>query len=201
MNTMNPGDKVRRVNDDAGLLQVSNRVYTVKKFRAEKCASLPSYYGAVELEGVLGEYDAHRFVVVERAATIGGVTTAPKQVTLEELTAPSSTHPSLTINKPLYDGHLLPEDSAERKTIPLFSVLFGYFPSAMVALANHSYKSNEKHNPGEELHWSRGKSDDHQDAALRHLAEGDYLGLLWRAAALLQLELESKGAPKAPKAR
>lgn len=96
---------------------------------------------------------------------------------------------------------LLPEDSAERKTIPLFSVLFGYFPAAMVALTKHSYASNEKHNPGEELHWSRAKSDDHADAALRHLVEGDHVGLLWRAAALLQMQLEGEGYPKAPLAK
>lgn len=96
---------------------------------------------------------------------------------------------------------LLPHDSAERKQIPLYSVLFGYFPDAMIALAKHSYESNEKHNPGEELHWSRGKSDDHQDAAMRHLVEGDHVGLLWRAAALLQLDLEKKGHAVAPAAR
>lgn len=96
---------------------------------------------------------------------------------------------------------LLPHDSSERKEIPLCSVLFGYFPSAMVALAKHSHDSNEKHNPGEELHWSRGKSDDHSDAAMRHLVEGDYVGLLWRAAALLQLELEEQGHPVAPLAK
>lgn len=96
---------------------------------------------------------------------------------------------------------VLPHDSAERKGIPLYSVLFGYFPSAMVALAKHAHDSNEKHNPGEELHWSRAKSDDHADAALRHLVEGDYVGLLWRAAALLQLELEEQGHSVAPLAR
>lgn len=102
---------------------------------------------------------------------------------------------------PLAEKSVLPHDSAERKTYPLYSVLFGYFPAAMAELAKHSYESNEKHNPGEELHWSRGKSDDHADAALRHLVEGDYRGLLWRAAALLQLELEGEGYPKAPLAR
>lgn len=96
---------------------------------------------------------------------------------------------------------LLPHDSDERKGIPLYSVLFGYFPSAMVALAKHAHDSNEKHNPGEELHWSRAKSDDHADAALRHLVEGDYVGLLWRAAALLQLELEEQGHSVAPLAK
>lgn len=121
-----------------------------------------------------------------RVLKAGGVTTAPRNVTVTSRPAP----------KPL-----LPHDSAERKTIPLYSVLFGYFPDAMVALAKHSYESNEKHNPGEELHWSRGKSDDHADAAMRHLVEGDYVGLLWRAAALLQLELEAEGHAVAPLAR
>ena len=101
----------------------------------------------------------------------------------------------------LAEKSVLPHDSAERKTYPLYSVLFGYFPAAMAELAKHSYESNEKHNPGEELHWSRGKSDDHADAAMRHLVEGDYRGLLWRAAALLQIELEGEGYPKAPLAR
>lgn len=102
---------------------------------------------------------------------------------------------------PTAGKELLPHDSDERKGIPLHSVLFGYFPSAMVALAKHAHDSNEKHNPGEELHWSRAKSDDHADAALRHLVEGDYVGLLWRAAALLQLELEEQGHPVAPLAK
>lgn len=96
---------------------------------------------------------------------------------------------------------LLPHDSQERKNLPVFSVLFGYFPAAMVKLTQHCFVSNEKHNPGEELHWSRGKSDDHKDAAMRHLIEGDHVGLLWRAAALLQLQLEAEGAEKAPLAR
>lgn len=123
---------------------------------------------------------------LDRVLTVGGVTTAPRDVVVTSHPAPRP---------------LLPHDSAERKTIPLYSVLFGYFPDAMVALAKHSYESNEKHNPGEDLHWSRGKSDDHADAAMRHLVEGDHVGLLWRAAALLQLELEAKGHAVAPLAR
>jgi hypothetical protein len=195
--TFNPGDVIERTGgsiSSEGML--NGKQYTVAEVFG------PDDFQRVKVKEIEKfAYDADKFRLVARCVTVGGVTTAPRRLTLEELTVPSGTHPSLKAPKPLYDGHLLPEDSAERKTIPLFSVLFGYFPSAMVALANHSYKSNEKHNPGEDLHWSRGKSDDHQDAALRHLAEGDYLGLLWRAAALLQLELESKGAPKAPKAR
>jgi hypothetical protein len=94
-----------------------------------------------------------------------------------------------------------PEDSAERKMYPVFSGVLQYFPAAIAALANHSYLGNEKHNPGQPLHWARGKSDDHLDAAGRHLTERDLRGLAWRALAALQLEEEAKGAPIAPGAR
>lgn len=92
----------------------------------------------------------------------------------------------------------LPAGSAERKEYPLYSVLFGYFPAAMNSLAHHAYKSNDKHNPGKPLQWSRNNSDDHAECLLRHLQEGDYEGVMWRAAALLQLAKEKEGAPVAP---
>lgn len=90
---------------------------------------------------------------------------------------------------------VLPKDSTERKTYPMHTVIAGYFPAALAAVAHHSFVNNERHNPGEEMHWSRGKSDDHLDAAMRHLVEGDLVGLAWRALAALQLEEERKGAP------
>lgn len=92
----------------------------------------------------------------------------------------------------------LPAGSAERKEYPLYSVLFGYFPAAMNSLAHHAFKSNDKHNPGKPLQWSRNNSDDHAECLLRHLQEGDYEGVMWRAAALLQLQKEKEGAPVAP---
>lgn len=95
----------------------------------------------------------------------------------------------------------LPGDSAERKTYPLYSGLMQYFPAALAKVAHHSYLGNEKHNPGQPLHHARGKSDDHLDAAARHLLEGDLAGLAWRALAALQLECEAGGAPVAPGAR
>ena len=86
----------------------------------------------------------------------------------------------------------IPKDSAKRKEYPLYRGLFKYFPHALCAIAHHSYKNNEKHNPGEELHWSRGKSDDHRDAEMRHVLEDDWVAHGWRALAILQLHLESK---------
>ncbi len=96
---------------------------------------------------------------------------------------------------------LLPEDSAARKTYPVFSGLVQYFPAALAAVAHHSYIGNAKHNPGQPLHHDRAKSSDEADALLRHLMEGDYVGTAWRALSLLQKHLESNGAPLAPGAR
>ena len=91
-------------------------------------------------------------------------------------------------------------DSAGRKKVPMFSGVMAYFPDAIAALAEHSYKGNEKHNPGEPLHHARGKSMDHTDCIMRHLAnyngmDGDALeavALFWRAGALCQEVLERK---------
>jgi len=93
---------------------------------------------------------------------------------------------------------LFPDDSDARKTYPVYSGLLTYFPAALAAIAHHSYVNNEKHNPGEPLHWNRAKSTDEADALLRHLMEGDYVGMAWRALALLQKHLEAEGAPLAP---
>lgn len=70
----------------------------------------------------------------------------------------------------------LPTDSDVRKTYPLFRGLFGYFGAALAGVAHHSWKSNERHNPGSELHWSMNKSTDHADCIARHLLDlGDML--------------------------
>lgn len=96
---------------------------------------------------------------------------------------------------------LFPEDSAARKEYPVFSGFVQYFPSAIAAIARHSYLGNKKHNPGQPLHHDRAKSDDEADAQLRHIMEGDYIGMGWRAMSLLQKHLEANGAPIAPAAR
>lgn len=96
---------------------------------------------------------------------------------------------------------LFPDDSAARKTYPMYSGLLQYFPAALAAVANHSHRGNAKHNPGQPLHHDRAKSDDEPDALVRHLMEGDYVGCAWRALSLLQKDCEAKGAPIAPAAR
>lgn len=99
---------------------------------------------------------------------------------------------------------ILPSDPMERKRYPVASGVLDYFPSALVEIAKVSKAGNDQHNPGEPLHWARGKSMDQADTIIRHFLERGTLdsdGLrhsakfAWRALALLQLELEEAGAP------
>lgn len=96
---------------------------------------------------------------------------------------------------------LFPEDSAARKEYPIYSGFLQYFPAAVAAIARHSYLGNQKHNPGQPLNHDRAKSGDEPDALARHLMEGDYVGMAWRALSMLQKHLEANGAPIAPAAR
>ena len=95
----------------------------------------------------------------------------------------------------------LPTDSAERKRIPLFSGVVAYFPDALVGVARVSFEGNEKHNPGQPLHWAREKSTDHEDCIARHSVDALKAATLeekvqhlrnraWRALASLQLAEE-----------
>lgn len=92
--------------------------------------------------------------------------------------------------------------SAERKEIPLHTIMAQYFPDAFAALARHSKKNNDKHNPGEPLHWSRNKSSDHLECAARHLltpnaidpvsGETELVAAFWRLGAAVQLQEEKR---------
>jgi hypothetical protein len=101
---------------------------------------------------------------------------------------------------------LLPNDATERKAIPIATGVLDYFTAAIAEIAKVSFKGNQQHNPGEPLHWSRGKSNDHADTMQRHFLERGQLDtdgqrhsakMAWRALAILQLEMEENGAPMA----
>ena len=101
---------------------------------------------------------------------------------------------------------LFPADAKARKEIPLASGVLDYFPSALIEVAKVSFEGNKQHNPGEPLHWARGKSMDQSDTTIRHFMERGTFDsdgirhsakLAWRALAILQLELEAEGAPVA----
>lgn len=96
---------------------------------------------------------------------------------------------------------LLPTDSKTRKEMPIYRGVVAYFPRALGAIAHLSFQSNEKHNPGEPLHWSKNKSSDHLDCIMRHLIENGTVDpddgflhdikLAWRALANLEIVLEN----------
>ena len=96
------------------------------------------------------------------------------------------------------------DDSAARKRVPLTTGCLDYFPDALKAVARLSLIGNDKHNPGQPLHWSRGKSNDHLDCAGRHLLtpfaidpdskEVHLANAAWRILAELQLYCEKQRA-------
>lgn len=99
--------------------------------------------------------------------------------------------------------------SADRKGVAVARGLFAYFPDALALVARHSVRSNEKHNPGQPVHWSREKSTDHEDCIARHaisiaidpdsLDDGQLhmVCRAWRALAALQLWAEAQHAKPA----
>lgn len=119
----------------------------------------------------------------------------------------------------------LPTDSDERKNLPVLSGALKYAPAAVMLMSETSKLGNDKHNPGQELHHSRGKSADHGDCIGRHVMDVEdivaaftrgveqspenlkqlrlELGqLMWRTGLYVQ-ELAEKylGAPLAPGAK
>jgi hypothetical protein len=62
-------------------------------------------------------------------------------------------------------------DSATRKLMPVASGVLKYFPDSQMLKAWISRVGNDKHNPGEPLHWAKGKSADEPDAEVRHMLD------------------------------
>lgn len=92
-------------------------------------------------------------------------------------------------------------DIGDREQYPMADGLMHYFPDALAYVAHVSKVGNDQHNPGEPMHWARGKSTNHPDKILRHqMSAGteDTDGTLhsgkvaWRALAQLQEELERR---------
>jgi hypothetical protein len=113
-------------------------------------------------------------------------------------------------------GRLLDSKFGEqRKAFPITTGFLDYFPDAVAAGAEVSFLGNQKHNPGQPLHHSRGKSNDHADCIGRHLMQrGGFekitidgkehlvrhsAALFWRAGALLQEELENEAGYDLPR--
>ena len=105
-------------------------------------------------------------------------------------------------------------ESKRRKGMPLFDGCMMYFPDALLAVAEFSRMANDKHNPGERVHWSKSKSNDHPNCVARHLIDigpnwdgvdtefgvMHAVPLAWRALATLQIAIEAKRAGMTPHA-
>lgn len=103
-------------------------------------------------------------------------------------------------------GSTLQVSSDERKQIPIATGVIDYFPDALVEVARVSRIGNDKHNPGEPLHWARGKGGNNADELMRHFVERGKMDsdttlhsgkVAWRALAMLQLEIEARRAQEA----
>lgn len=107
---------------------------------------------------------------------------------------------------PLGFDRPFPTDSAARKEYPIVEGLLDYFPDACAEVAHVSFVGNEKHNPGQPMHWARGKSSDHANCTVRHVMQRGGFDTItaggksyrirhaaeaaWRALALCQEEIE-----------
>jgi hypothetical protein len=108
-------------------------------------------------------------------------------------------------------GASLPADTAARGEYPMADGLLYYFPAALAEVARVSKVGNDQHNPGQPMHWARGKSMDHGNKIIRHQVDAGTLDadgtrhsakVAWRALAQLQEELEQQeGAPLPRNAR
>lgn len=103
---------------------------------------------------------------------------------------------------------VLPKDAKARKETPIWTGVMMYFPAVWAEVAKVSVEGNKQHNPGEPLHWARGKSTDYLDSAFRHMLDhgageqkdddGTYhlAKAIWRLCAQLQVVIEQNGGSK-----
>ncbi len=116
-------------------------------------------------------------------------------VVVNGIPVPASTHPAGLQNV----LRTLPARADDRKAAPVMTGALDYFPLALAEIARISKAGNDQHNPGQPLHWARGKSADHADCVARHMIERGTVDTdgqrhtakaAWRVLALLQEELE-----------
>ena len=86
---------------------------------------------------------------------------------------------------------MLPTDSSQRKRIPVYTGFIKYFPDAMIEVTKQSVSGSKQHH-GDEVWWDKSKSKDELDSLMRHLLEGDWAAVAWRAMANLQRECDER---------
>ena len=105
----------------------------------------------------------------------------------------------------------LPEDDATRALYPMADGCLDYFPNALAEVSKISFEGNQKHNPGQPMHWNRGLSLDHRNKVIRHTVESKpdtelaiyhAAQAAWRALAELQEKIERvRDIPMSPGSR
>ena len=112
--------------------------------------------------------------------------------TMEDYQEAIEQHHSL---EPTHTASGLPTDAKERKAIPVYTGFINYFPKAIAAVAKISLVGGIQHGQtAETLHWDRSKSGDELDAMMRHILDGDWEQVAWRAMANLEKKLEASEA-------
>ena len=97
-----------------------------------------------------------------------------------------------------------PTKAEGRKSTPVYSGVLKYFPNALKEVSKCSLAGQKQHNQGDELYWDKNKSNDNEDALVRHLIDHssnplDDDGVLhlakvaWRALASLEIYLDKDG--------
>jgi len=86
-------------------------------------------------------------------------------------------------------GRALPTDAAERKTYPIYSGFIKNFPNAIAAVSHLSYKGSKQHHPDKPVHWDKDKSSDELDALMRHMIDGEWDQVAWRAMGNLERKM------------
>ena len=90
----------------------------------------------------------------------------------------------------------MPTNASERKSIPVYTGFQVYFPDAILAVAKLSLLGGLQHGQtAETLRWDRSKSGDECDAMMRHMLEGEWESVAWRAMAQLQKKIEQGYVP------
>ena len=92
-------------------------------------------------------------------------------------------------SKPTEEVKPLPEDAEKRKEYKIFSGFVNYFPYAIAAVSHLSYKGSLQHHPEGPMHWDKNKSSDELDALMRHMIDGDWEHVAWRAMSNLERKL------------
>lgn len=87
---------------------------------------------------------------------------------------------------------VLPTDADKRKEYPIYQGFIKYFPNAIAAVSNLSYNGSQQHQPDEPTQWDMDKSQDELDALMRHMIDGDWEQVAWRAMANLERKLTGK---------